>query len=207
MSLRPNPSDKAEYTTSRRSWQARSVRPKEKRRKKPSERKKALTLRKASFIMTELQKSVRQSSVEKSRSLVERARLEIVYTPKGYRGFESLLLRQRKDPSVRTGLSFVSSHVEGFEVSGSEWRAGGIPCANNLRVPCPRAATRPARRRANPSFSATESLKLRVYSTIGGPFLFCQKIHMPRSCFSHLPHRCVIGGPLITEAELLLYAL
>ena len=32
--------------------------------------------------------------MEKSRSLVERARLEIVYTPKGYRGFESLLLRQ-----------------------------------------------------------------------------------------------------------------
>ena len=31
--------------------------------------------------------------MEKSRSLVERARLEIVYTPKGYRGFESLLLR------------------------------------------------------------------------------------------------------------------
>ena len=36
-----------------------------------------------------------EQNVEKSRSLVERARLEIVYTPQGYRGFESLLLRQR----------------------------------------------------------------------------------------------------------------
>ena len=27
---------------------------------------------------------------------------------------------QRKDPSARTGLSFGSSHVEGFEGSGSE---------------------------------------------------------------------------------------
>ena len=35
-----------------------------------------------------------EQNVEKSRSLVERARLEIVYTPQGYRGFESLLLRQ-----------------------------------------------------------------------------------------------------------------
>ena len=34
-----------------------------------------------------------EQNVEKSRSLVERARLEIVYTPQGYRGFESLLLR------------------------------------------------------------------------------------------------------------------
>ena len=58
-----------------------------------------MTLGKASFIMTKLQKSVRQSSVEKSRSLVERARLEIVYTPKGYRGFESLHLRHREPRS------------------------------------------------------------------------------------------------------------
>ena len=36
-----------------------------------------------------------EQNVEKSRSLVERARLEIVYAPQGYRGFESLLLRQR----------------------------------------------------------------------------------------------------------------
>ena len=36
-----------------------------------------------------------EQNVEKSRSLVERARLEIVYTPKGYRGFKSLLLRQK----------------------------------------------------------------------------------------------------------------
>ena len=35
-----------------------------------------------------------EQNVEKSRSLVESARLEIVYTPQGYRGFESLLLRQ-----------------------------------------------------------------------------------------------------------------
>ena len=37
-----------------------------------------------------------EQNVEKSRSLVERARLEIVYTPQGYRGFESLLLRHKK---------------------------------------------------------------------------------------------------------------
>lgn len=37
-----------------------------------------------------------EQNVEKSRSLVERARLEIVYTPQGYRGFESLLLRHLK---------------------------------------------------------------------------------------------------------------
>ena len=37
-----------------------------------------------------------EQNVEKSRSLVERARLEIVYTPQGYRGFESLLLRHTK---------------------------------------------------------------------------------------------------------------
>ena len=36
-----------------------------------------------------------EQNVEKSRSLVERARLEIVYTPQGYRGFESLLLRHK----------------------------------------------------------------------------------------------------------------
>ena len=30
--------------------------------------------------------------------LAERARLEIVYTPKGYRGFKSLLLRHKKSP-------------------------------------------------------------------------------------------------------------
>ena len=36
-----------------------------------------------------------EQNVEKSRSLVERARLEIVYTPKGYREFESLHLRQK----------------------------------------------------------------------------------------------------------------
>ena len=35
-------------------------------------------------------------AMEKSRSPVERARLEIVYTPKGYRGFESLLLRHNE---------------------------------------------------------------------------------------------------------------
>ena len=40
--------------------------------------------------------------VEKSRSPAERARLEIVYTPKGYRGFKSLLLRHRK-PCNRNG--------------------------------------------------------------------------------------------------------
>ena len=37
-----------------------------------------------------------EQNVEKSRSLVERARLEIVYTPQGYRGFESLLLRHKR---------------------------------------------------------------------------------------------------------------
>ena len=36
-----------------------------------------------------------EQNVEKSRSLVERARLEIVYTPQGYRGFESLRLRHK----------------------------------------------------------------------------------------------------------------
>ena len=36
-----------------------------------------------------------EQNVEKSRSLVERARLEIVYTPQGYRGFDSLLLRHK----------------------------------------------------------------------------------------------------------------
>ena len=55
-----------------------------------------LTFAPFSFIMAKLN-FIRGSthSVEKSRSLVERARLEIVYTPKGYRGFESLLLRQK----------------------------------------------------------------------------------------------------------------
>ena len=41
-----------------------------------------------------------EQNVEKSRSLVERARLEIVYTSKGYRGFESLLLRHIKEQTL-----------------------------------------------------------------------------------------------------------
>ena len=41
-----------------------------------------------------------EQNVEKSRSLVERARLEIVYTPQGYRGFESLLLRHIKGQTL-----------------------------------------------------------------------------------------------------------
>ena len=46
--------------------------------------------------------------MEKSRSPVERARLEIVYTPKGYRGFESLLLRQNEEtPEALSFRSFL----------------------------------------------------------------------------------------------------
>ena len=41
-----------------------------------------------------------EQNVEKSRSLVERARLEIVYTPKGYREFESLHLRHKGSQSM-----------------------------------------------------------------------------------------------------------
>ena len=46
-----------------------------------------------------------EQNVEKSRSLVERARLEIVYTPKGYRGFKSLLLRH--NPYLFRGKGFL----------------------------------------------------------------------------------------------------
>ena len=41
-----------------------------------------------------------EQNVEKSRSLVERARLEIVYAPKGYLGFESPSLRQTNPASL-----------------------------------------------------------------------------------------------------------
>ncbi len=47
---------------------------------------------------------VNSTAVEKSRSQVERARLEIVYTPKGYRGFESLLLRQNRESLIFKGF-------------------------------------------------------------------------------------------------------
>ena len=53
-----------------------------------------------------------EQNVEKSRSLVERARLEIVYTPQGYRGFESLLLRHKKGLNLfRLGPFFFYSEV------------------------------------------------------------------------------------------------
>ena len=84
-----------------------------------------LTFAPFSFIMAKLN-FIRGSthSVEKSRSLVERARLEIVYTPKGYRGFESLLLRQKStvilielrwtfsmpENRLKSGFSAVSAH-------------------------------------------------------------------------------------------------
>ena len=47
-----------------------------------------------------------EQNVEKSRSLVERARLEIVYTPQGYRGFESLLLRHKNNHTFRCGYFY-----------------------------------------------------------------------------------------------------
>ena len=49
-----------------------------------------------------------EQNVEKSRSLVERARLEIVYTPQGYRGFESLLLRQSPKHLIFQGFRVFS---------------------------------------------------------------------------------------------------
>ena len=53
-----------------------------------------------------------EQNVEKSRSLVERARLEIVYTPQGYRGFESLLLRHKKrTQSFQIGFFLFYSEV------------------------------------------------------------------------------------------------
>ena len=65
-----------------------------------------------------------EQNVEKSRSLVERARLEIVYTPQGYRGFESLLLRHKStvilielrwafsmpENRLKSGFSAISAH-------------------------------------------------------------------------------------------------
>ena len=65
-----------------------------------------------------------EQNVETSRSLVERARLEIVYTPQGYRGFESLLLRHKStvilielrwtfsmpENRLKQGFSTVSAH-------------------------------------------------------------------------------------------------
>ncbi len=60
-----------------------------------------MTFPTGAFIMDKLElNSFQFDRVEKSRSLVERARLEIVYTPKGYRGFESPLLRHRKNPLI-----------------------------------------------------------------------------------------------------------
>ena len=66
-----------------------------------------------------------EQNVEKSRSLVERARLEIVYTPQGYRGFESLLLRHQKGtkkmyPAKSPILSgFFAAQTPFFKVSNS----------------------------------------------------------------------------------------
>lgn len=61
-----------------------------------------------------------EQNVEKSRSLVERARLEIVYTPQGYRGFESLLLRHKRNIkkicSAKTPIlsGFFAAQMPGF---------------------------------------------------------------------------------------------
>ena len=70
----------------------------------------------------ELHRNASPAGMEKSRSLVERARLEIVYTPKGYRGFESPLLRQ-KIVAHESGPRFFE--VWGFEGRGVRKRAGG----------------------------------------------------------------------------------
>ena len=53
-----------------------------------------------------------EQNVEKSRSLVERARLEIVYTPQGYRGFESLLLRHNVETKKMSLAK--SPNISGF---------------------------------------------------------------------------------------------
>ena len=67
-----------------------------------------------------------EQNVEKSRSLVERARLEIVYTPQGYRGFESLLLRHKSTViliELRWHFSMPENRLEsGFSaVSAHKW--------------------------------------------------------------------------------------
>ena len=53
-----------------------------------------------------------EQNVEKSRSLVERARLEIVYTPQGYRGFESLLLRHKSTVRITVDFFYAQKPLE-----------------------------------------------------------------------------------------------
>ena len=62
-----------------------------------------------------------EQNVEKSRSLVERARLEIVYTPQGYRGFESLLLRHKSTVRIAVDFFYAQKPLEigFFGCSGS----------------------------------------------------------------------------------------
>ena len=47
--------------------------------------------------------------------LAERARLEIVYTPKGYRGFKSLLLRHNETPWKLLPRGFFFPHFDEME--------------------------------------------------------------------------------------------
>ena len=65
--------------------------------------------------------------MEKSRSLVERARLEIVYTPQGYRGFESLRNFDTKRIGVTVLTFWQKRRVCGtFAPSGPKRKPGQV---------------------------------------------------------------------------------
>ena len=100
--------------------------------------------------------------MEKSPSPVYGARLELVYGLIAHRGFESLLLRQEKEPAFKLVLFLLSEKLKkGFERVGSEWQPGG------LSEP---TLTEPAGEISNPSFSAKKETSF-VYQDKRGFFM------------------------------------